>query len=253
MSGRPDVIVFLNLRTRPYVDVISSTRRPRPRRCPSAMLRTWPSDSRHHIPVVGQILPDRRRASPRLPPSFPSYPLRGDAGHLQGEELIWSTCVIVFFSSRISPFTSTVIFLECPRGHDRVHLGDVRPAREVGAMAFTLSVRSSRCGDALIPAAQLALVPDLAATGSPRRPKVGECRIRFRLAIGGTRPKRLAVDLDRSSTAPGRPWRPALLTRDFGGRLDHVAISSRDRRMADSPRAGRGLPGALRSCPLAET
>ena len=43
----------------------------------------------------------------------------------------WSTIVLmVFFSSRISPFTSTVIFFDrSPLGHGRGHVGDVAHLR----------------------------------------------------------------------------------------------------------------------------
>ena len=48
------------------------------------------------------------------PPSFPSVPTsRATRVTSEANELSWSTIVLmVFFSSRISPCTSTVIFLD---------------------------------------------------------------------------------------------------------------------------------------------
>ncbi len=74
-------------------------------------------------------------ATPRTwawPPSLPSVPTsRATRVTSAANELSWSTIVLtVFFSSRISPFTSTVIFF------------DRSPAVRLLAMKFTESVRS---------------------------------------------------------------------------------------------------------------
>ena len=73
-------------------------------------------------------------------------PLRGPRGSLrEANELSWSTIVLmVFFSSRISPFTSTVIFLErSPLATAVVTSAMLRtwPVR-LPAMELTVSVRS---------------------------------------------------------------------------------------------------------------
>src|SRR6267154_222388 len=65
------------------------------------------------------------------PPSFPSEPTsRATRVTSDANPLSWSTIVlIVFFSSRISPFTSTVIFLErspfAAAVDRRRHVGDI--------------------------------------------------------------------------------------------------------------------------------
>ena len=81
------------------------------------------------------------------PPSFPSVPTsRATRVTSEAKLLSWSTIVLmVCFSSRISPRTSTVIFLDrSPLATAVVTCGDV--AHLVGqvatAMKFTLSVRS---------------------------------------------------------------------------------------------------------------
>ena len=94
------------------------------------MLRTWPVRlSAIRVDVVGQILP---RAGDALDPRLAAQLAFGadfarHAGHFGREELSWSTIVLmVFLSSRISPFTSTVIFLDrSPERHRGGHLGDV--------------------------------------------------------------------------------------------------------------------------------
>ena len=80
------------------------------------------------------------------PPSLPSVPTsRATRVTSEANELSWSTIVLmVFFSSRISPFTSTVIFLrKVAVRHRRRHVGDVAHlAVRLPAMKFTESVRS---------------------------------------------------------------------------------------------------------------
>ena len=72
-------------------------------------------------------VPDTPRTS-AWPPSLPSVPTsRATRVTSEANELSWSTMVLmVFFSSRISPRTSTVIFLrQVAVGHRGGHLGDV--------------------------------------------------------------------------------------------------------------------------------
>ena len=61
------------------------------------------------------------------PPSLPPTHLRGHTRHSDAKEFSWSTIVLmVFFSSRISPFTSTVDLLgEVAVGNGGGSLGDV--------------------------------------------------------------------------------------------------------------------------------
>ncbi len=80
------------------------------------------------------------------PPSFPSVPTsRATRVTSDAKELSWSTIVLmVFLSSRISPFTSTVIFLSSsPRATAVVTSAMFRTCEvRLPAMKFTLSVRS---------------------------------------------------------------------------------------------------------------
>src|SRR5438034_657016 len=61
------------------------------------------------------------------PPSLPSVPTsRATRVTSEAKEFNWSTMVlIVFFSSRISPLTSTVILRQVAAGDGGGHLGDV--------------------------------------------------------------------------------------------------------------------------------
>ena len=94
------------------------------------MLRTWPvrfAAIRFTLSVRSFQVP----ATPRTcawPPSLPSVPTsRATRVTSEAKELSWSTIVLmVFLSSRISPFTSTVIFLDkIAERHRGGHLGDV--------------------------------------------------------------------------------------------------------------------------------
>ena len=80
------------------------------------------------------------------PPSFPSVPTsRATRVTSEANELSWSTIVLmVFLSSRISPFTSTVIFFDrSPLATAVVTSAMLRTwAVRLPAMKFTLSVRS---------------------------------------------------------------------------------------------------------------
>ena len=114
----------------------------------SAMLRTWP------VRLVAIALTESVRsfqvpATPRTsawPPSLPSVPTsRATRVTSEAKPLSWSTIVLmVFFSSRISPFTSTVIFFDrSPLATAVVTSAMLRtwPVR-LEAMKLTLSVRS---------------------------------------------------------------------------------------------------------------
>ena len=137
----------------------------------SAMLRTWPV----RLPAMELTLSVRSfqvPATPRTsacPPSLPSVPTsRATRVTSEANEPSWSTIVLtVFFSSRISPLTSTVTFFDrSPLATALVTSAMLRtwPVR-LPAMELTLSVRSFQ-----VPAtpahlglsAQLALGADLA-------------------------------------------------------------------------------------------
>ncbi len=114
----------------------------------SAMLRTWPV----RLPAMEFTLSVRSFQVPPTPltsawpPSRPSVPTsRATRVTSDAKEPSWSTIVlIVFFSSRISPLTSTVIFLDrSPLATAVVTWAMFRtwPVR-LAAIMFTLSVRS---------------------------------------------------------------------------------------------------------------
>ena len=114
----------------------------------SAMLRTWPV----RLPAIEFTLSVRSFQVPPTPftwawpPSLPSVPTsRATRVTSEANELSWSTIVLmVFLSSRISPFTSTVIFLErSPLATAVVTSAMLRtwPVR-LPAIELTLSVRS---------------------------------------------------------------------------------------------------------------
>ena len=114
----------------------------------SAMLRTWPV----RLPAIELTLSVRSfhvPATPRTsawPPSLPSVPTsRATRVTSEAKELSWSTIVLmVFFSSRISPLTSTVIFFDrSPLATAVVTSAMLRtwPVR-LPAIELTLSVRS---------------------------------------------------------------------------------------------------------------
>ena len=102
------------------------------------------------------------------PPSLPSVPTsRATRVTSEANELSWSTMVLmVFFSSRISPLTSTVIFLDrSPLATAVVTSAMLRTwSVRLPAMELTLSVRSFQMPATPAPglAAELALGADLA-------------------------------------------------------------------------------------------
>ncbi len=96
----------------------------------SAMLRTWAV----RLPAIELTESVRSFQTPPTPftcawpPSLPSVPTsRATRVTSLANELSWSTMVLmVFFSSRISPRTSTVILRrQVAVGHGRGHFGDV--------------------------------------------------------------------------------------------------------------------------------
>src|SRR5438874_3516760 len=112
------------------------------------MLRTWAV----RLPAMEFTLSVRSfhvPATPRTsawPPSLPSDPTsRATRVTSEANERSWSTIVLmVFLSSRISPFTSTVIFFErSPLATAVVTSAMLRTCPvKLAAMKFTLSVRS---------------------------------------------------------------------------------------------------------------
>ena len=124
--------------------------------------------------------------------------------------------LMVFLSSRISPFTSTVIFFDkSPRATAVVTSAMLRtwPVRLV-AIALTLSVRSFQ-----VPATpftfawppSLPSVPTSRATRVTSEAKRGELldhRVHDLADAQELAAQRTAVDLDGHAFAKGRPWRP---------------------------------------------
>ena len=144
------LIVFLSSRISPFTStVIFFERSPFATAVvTSAMLRTWPvrllaiefTDSvrSFHVPATP--------CTSACPPSWPSVPTsRATRVTSEANDDSWSTIVlIVFLSSRISPFTSTVIFLlKSPEATALVTSAMLRtwPVR-FEAIEFTDSVRS---------------------------------------------------------------------------------------------------------------
>ena len=137
----------------------------------SAMLRTWPvrfAAIRFTLSVRSAQVP----ATPGTcawPPSLPSVPTsRATRVTSEAKPLSWSTMTLmVFLSSRISPFTSTVIFLDkIARGDGGGHLGDVADlaGQIVGHQIDVVGQILPGAGDArhLRLAAELAFGADLA-------------------------------------------------------------------------------------------
>ncbi len=114
----------------------------------SAMFRTWAvrfDAMKFTLSVRSFQVPATSRTS-AWPPSFPSVPTsRATRVTSEAKELSWSTIVlIVFFNSRISPRTFTVICFErSPAATAFVTSAMFRTcAVRFPAMEFTLSVRS---------------------------------------------------------------------------------------------------------------
>ena len=114
----------------------------------SAMLRTWPVRlaAKSFTLLVRSAQVPATPSTCACPPSLPSEPTsRATRVTSEANELSWSTMVLmVFFSSAISPFTSTVIFLDkSPSATAVVTSAMLRtwPVR-LAASSLTLSVKS---------------------------------------------------------------------------------------------------------------
>ncbi len=166
-------MVFLSSRISPFTStVILRERSPLATAVvTSAMLRTCAV----RLPAIELTLSVRSFHVPPTPvtcawpPSLPSVPTsRATRVTSDANELSWSTIVLmVFLSSRISPCTSTVIFLfSSPRATAVVTSAMLRTCDvRLPAIEFTLSVRSFQVPPTpahLRLAAQLALGADLA-------------------------------------------------------------------------------------------
>ncbi len=108
----------------------------------SAMLRTWPVrlDAIEFTLSVRSFQVPATPGTCAWPPSLPSVPTsRATRLTSEAKELSWSTIVLmVFFSSRISPRTSTVILLrKVAVGHGGRHLGDVADLARSGSTPWS--------------------------------------------------------------------------------------------------------------------
>ena len=136
ISPRTSTVIFLE-RSPPAIAVATS-----------AMLRTWAVrfDAMKLTLSVKSFQVPATPGTCAWPPSLPSVPTsRATRVTSEAKALSWSTMVLmVFLSSRISPFTSTVILRErSPRATAVVTSAMLRTwAVRLPAMEFTLSVRS---------------------------------------------------------------------------------------------------------------
>ena len=167
-------MVFFSSRISPlhvHRDLLRQVAAARRRWSTSAMLRTWPV----RLTAIEFTLSVRSFQVPATPgtsawpPSLPSVPTsRATRVTSDANERSWSTIVLmVFFSSRISPCTSTVIFLrQVAVGHRGRHLGDVAhlAGQVAGHRVHVVGQVLPRAGDAvhLGLAAELAFGADLA-------------------------------------------------------------------------------------------
>ena len=144
------LIVFLSSRISPFTStVIFFERSPFATAVvTSAMLRTWPVrfDAIEFTDSVRSFHVPATPCTSACPPSLPSVPTsRATRVTSEANDDSWSTIVlIVFLSSRISPFTSTVIFLlKSPEATALVTSAMLRTwAVRFDAIEFTDSVRS---------------------------------------------------------------------------------------------------------------
>ena len=148
----------------------------------SAMLRTWPvrfeameltlSVRSFHVPATP--------GTSAWPPSLPSVPTsRATRLTSEAKALSWSTIVLmVFFSSRISPLTSTVILRDrSPRAMAVATSAMLRtwPVR-FDAIEFTESVRSFQVPATPGTAAWPPSLPSVPTSRATRRHLGGEAR-----------------------------------------------------------------------------
>ena len=194
------------------------------------------------------------------PPSLPSVPTsRATRVTSEANERSWSTIVLmVFFSSRISPFTSTVIFLDrSPLATAVVTAAMLRTwAVRLPAMRFTESVRSFH-----VPATpftfawppSLPSVPTSRATRVTSEAKQPSCStiVLTVLAVRRNSPASGRPSISRAIVCERSPLATAPMTRaDFAGRVDEVADERVDRvdRVVPRSRRPRRCWRAGRSC-----
>ena len=181
----------------------------------SAMLRTWAV----RLPAIRLTLSVRSFQVPATPftsawpPSLPSVPTsRATRVTSEANEPSWSTIVLmVFFSSRISPLTSTVIFFErSPLATAVVTSAMLRtwPVR-LPAIRLTLSVRSFHVPETPFTSAW---PPSLPSVPTSRATRVTSEANEFSWSTidvdGVLQLEDLAPHVDGDLLATGRRWRP---------------------------------------------
>ena len=254
------LMVFLSSRISPFTStVIFFDRSPLATAVvTSAMLRTWPvrfsairltlSVRSFHVPPT----PSTRA----WPPNLPSVPTsRATRVTSEANELSWSTITLmVSLSSRISPFTSTVIFLDrSPRATAVVTSAMLRtwPVRLSAISVDVVGQVLPRAGDALDVglAAQFAFRADLARDARHFGRERGELldhRVDDLADAQELAAQRPAVDLDRHRLRQIALGHRADDARDLGGRLGHVVDQLVDRADLGFPAAGGAAdPAAL--------
>ncbi len=143
------LMVFLSSRISPCTSTVTFLVRSPPAMAvaTSAMLRTWSVrlDAIRFTLTVRSFHVPAAPSTTACPPSWPSVPTsRATRVTSDANDESWSTIVLmVFFSSRISPRTSTVIFRErSPAATAVVTSAMLRTwSVRLDAMRFTLSVR----------------------------------------------------------------------------------------------------------------
>ena len=213
----------------------------------AAMLRTWAV----RLPAMKLTLSVRSFHVPETPstrawpPSFPSVPTsRATRVTSAANERSWSTIVLmVFLSSRISPLTSTVIFLErSPLATAVVTSAMLRtwPVRLPGHRVDAVGQVLPGAGDALDVglAAQLSLGADLAGHAGDlggERAQLVDHRVDGRGRAQELALQRPVVDLEghglRQVALGDRPDD----ARRLAGRMDQVADQGVDRCRAPPP------------------
>ena len=226
------------------------------------MLRTWAV----RLPAIEFTLSVRSFHVPATPftsawpPSFPSVPTsRATRVTSDANERSWSTIVLmVFFSSRISPCTSTVIFFErSPLRDGGRHVGDVAhlAGQVAGHRVHVVGQVLPRAGDALHLglAAELAFGADLARDARHFRGERAEL-VHHRVdGLGGAEElaaQRAAFDVERHRLREVALGDGADDARRLARRVHEVAdqrVDGLDRRWP-TRRARRRSTRAARSC-----
>ena len=222
------LIVFFSSRISPFTStVIFFERSPAATAVvTSAMFRTWDVKlpAMKFTESVKSFQVPATPCTSAWPPSLPSVPTsRATRVTSDANDRSWSTIVLmVFFSSRISPFTSTVIFLD----RSPVATALVTPAMlrtwavRFEAMKFTESVKSFQvpatpCTSACPPS--LPSVPTSRATRVTSAEKVPSC-CTILLMIMAVR---------RNSPSSGRPSASSAIDLDWSTIVLMVSLSSR--------------------------